>query len=71
MTIAYSQTIDHILVALSDVKSDVEATIYDLIRQNQELVDEKRDLEAAVDRAYAEGFNDGLLVGRDKQDGEA
>ena len=45
MSDPYSRTIDHILVALSDVKSDVERTIEDLIKQNQELVDENRQLK--------------------------
>lgn len=42
---AYSQTIDHILVALSDVKSDVTKVIEDLVQQNAELVSENRWLK--------------------------
>ncbi len=45
MSNAYARTIDHVLVALNEVKSDVERTIEDLIKQNQELVDENRLLK--------------------------
>ena len=45
MSNPYSQTLDHILVALSDTSKDVAAAIDDLIRQNQELVDENRQLK--------------------------
>lgn len=44
MSNPYSQTLDHILVALSDTSKDVAAAIDDLIKQNQELVDENRQL---------------------------
>lgn len=47
---AYSQTIDHILVALSDVKSDVTKVIEDLVQQNAELVDENRLLRQKLER---------------------
>lgn len=52
MSNAYSQTIDHILVALSDVKSDVEKTIIDLIKQNSELVEENRKLKHALEERH-------------------
>ena len=45
MSNPYSQTIDHVLIALSEVKTDVEKIIDDLILQNQELVDENRQLK--------------------------
>ena len=45
MSNGYSQTIDHILVALSDVNKDIAAAIDDLVRENQELVDENRQLK--------------------------
>lgn len=53
MSNAYSQTIDHILVALSDVKSDVTKVIEDLVKQNAELVEENRDLKEQLGRANA------------------
>ena len=49
MSNPYSQTIDHVLVALSEVKTDVEKIIDDLIRQNQELVDENRWLKQQLE----------------------
>ena len=49
MSNPYSQTIDHVLVALSEVKTDVEKIIDDLIRQNQELVDENRWLKQRLE----------------------
>ena len=50
MSNPYSQTIDHVLVALSEVKTDVEKIIDDLIRENQELVDENRQLREKLAR---------------------
>ena len=51
MSNPYSRTLDHVLVALSEVKTDVEKIIDDLIRQNQELVDENRELREKLARA--------------------